>query len=121
MGPNEFTKHECEKALKLIDNHIENIISFFKGDKLMEDNSETKVQELLKNLFDHLQKEYQQCSANIENANEIQAKIYFPFLKDIFSRILMDPKSSPTQMWVVYLNDAQNNIKYYLNKLDEMD
>ena len=120
MGRIEFTKHECEKALKLIDSHIENIIGFFKGGKLMEDNSETKVQDLLVNLFDHLQKEYQKCSANMENANEVQTKIYFPFLKDIFSRILIDPKSSPGRMWVVYLNDAQNNIKYYLSKLDEM-
>ena len=121
MESNEFNKDECEKALKYIDKHIENIISFFKVDKIMEDVSERRVQELIKNLLDHLQKEYQKCSANIESASEVQSKIYFPFLKDIFSRILIDPQSAPNQMWAVYLNDAQNNIKHYLSKLHEMD
>jgi DNA repair exonuclease SbcCD ATPase subunit len=121
MATNEFNKYECEKALKFIEKRIEDIINFFKGDKLMEDESEKRVQELLENLLDHLQKEYQQCSANTENASKVQSEVYFPFLKDIFSRILIDPKSNPNHMWAVYLNDAQNNIRYYLSKLDEMD
>ncbi|MBN2061372.1 MAG: hypothetical protein JW882_13245 [Deltaproteobacteria bacterium] len=120
MESKEFNKEECEKELKFIEKSIEDIINFFKVDKLMGDDSEKRVQELLKNLLDHLQKEYRRSSADMENAGEVLSKIYFPFLKDIFSRILIDPQSTPNHMWVVYLNDAHNNVKYYLSKLDEM-
>lgn len=120
MGSKEFNKDECEKALKLIEGDIEKIIKYFKGDKLMDDDSEKKVQELFKKIMDHLQIEYQRCSAKKDKMSKVESKIYFPFLKDIFSRLLMDPESTPDSMWVVYLDDAQNNIRYYLEKLEDM-
>ena len=115
------TKDDCEKALNNIRDEIEKIIVLVRNSNAEVLDDVTKNQEAIRNLQEHLQQSCEKLSARGVELTEIESVIYFPAVKDILSRLQIDTGCLPDMNWIAMLDDAKNNILYYLSKLEDMD
>ena len=114
-----LNKHECIRNLRLYRDKMEKILSLIEDKLPLRGANKEGVQLLLKDLTQGLKTDLDRGSTGRgrKQMSSVEQEFYMPAIHEAIKRISVETNSTPSQRWIVEIDNAQKYIKYYLNQL----